>query len=257
MNERVKTSVSIVNTPFFRKRKIEATRRNTSMQLRAWYRQTSAIGIIALLAIWLAGCGALVTSTPPLNATTSTAVIKSYPTPRSTQSLYSNTLTTPAAGWASGPECVFTNHGLAIRPNGGQAYICFAPTSPLTDLSVTVTVQQTSGTLTHAFGIAIRHAAPKSYAFFGIDGRGHFAFTTVVNDVSHTVIPFTPNAAIHAGANAINQLQVIASGQTITLLVNGTPVEQTTLPTSASGTVGLRGLNDGEVVFQQLSIAQV
>ena len=30
------------------------------MQLRAWYRQAYAIGIIGLLAIWLAGCGALV-----------------------------------------------------------------------------------------------------------------------------------------------------------------------------------------------------
>jgi hypothetical protein len=227
------------------------------MQFRAWYRQAYSIGIIALLAIWLVGCGALVTSSSPLNATASTAVVKTYPTPRSTQPLYSNALTSPAAGWASGPECVFTSHGLAIRPNGGQAYICFAPTSPLTDLSVTVTVQQTSGTPTHAFGIAIRHAAPKSYAFFGIDGRGHFTFTTVVNDVSHTVIPFTPNAAIHVGANATNHLQVIASGQTITLLVNGTPVGQATLPTSISGTVGLRGINDGAVMFQQLSIAQV
>ncbi|EFH89151.1 hypothetical protein [Ktedonobacter racemifer] len=227
------------------------------MQFRAWYRQISAIGIVTLLAIWLAGCGALVTSAPPPQATASTAVIKPYPTPSSTQSLYSSALTAQAAGWASGPECAFTSHGLAIRPNGGQAYICFAPTSPPTDLSVTVTVQQTSGTPTHAFGIAIRHTAPKTYAFFGIDGRGHFAFTTVVNDVSHTVIPFTPNAAIHAGAKATNRLQVIASGQTITLLVNGTPVGQATLSTAASGTVGLRGINDGEVVFQHLSIAQV
>jgi hypothetical protein len=51
-----------------------------------------------------------------------------------------------------------------------------------------------SGPPTHAFGIAFRHAAPKSYYFFGIDGRGRFTSTTVVNDVSHTVIPFTPKA---------------------------------------------------------------
>ena len=120
-----------------------------------------------------------------------------------------------------------------------------------------MTVQQTSGPPTHAFGIAFRHAAPKSYYFFGIDGRGRFTFTTVVNDVSHTVIPFTPKAAIHTGANARNQLQVIARGQVITLLVNGTPVGQATLSTFASGIVGLRGINDGEVVFQQLSIAPV
>jgi hypothetical protein len=64
-------------------------------------------------------------------------------------------------------------------------------------------------------------------------------------------------AAIHIGANATNQLQVIARGQFITLLVHGTPVGQATLSTFASGIVGLRGINDGEVVFQQLSIALV
>lgn len=118
-------------------------------------------------------------------------------------------------------------------------------------------MQQTSGPPTHTFGIAFRHAAPKSYYFFGIDGRGRFTSTTVVNDVSHTVIPFTPKAAIHTGANARNQLQVITRGQVITLLVNGTPVGQATLSTFASGIVGLCGINDGEVVFQQLSIAPV
>ena len=39
--------------------------------------------------------------------------------------------------------------------------------------------------------------------------------------------------------------------------VNGAPVGQTTLSTYASGTVGLRCINDGEVTFQQLSIAPV
>lgn len=221
------------------------------------YRRACAIGIISLMAFWLAGCGALVTSSPPLQMTASTAVVKLSPTPSSTQTLYSNTLTASAAGWVSSPECLFTSSGLAVRPNGGQAYICFAPTSPLMDISVMVTVQQTSGLFTHAFGIVFRHAAPKSYYFFGIDGRGRFTFTTVVNDVSHTVIPFTLKAAIHTGANAINQLKVIAKGQVITLLVNDMPVGQATLSTFASGTVGLRGINDGEVVFQHLSIAQV
>lgn len=212
---------------------------------------------IGFITLWLAGCGALVTSSPPLQATGSTAVVKPYPTPSSTQSLYSNALTTPTAGWANGPQCVFTNGGLVVRPSRGQAYTCLAPTSPLTDVSVTVTVHQASGPLTHAFGIAFRHAAPKSYYFFGIDGRGRFTFTTVVNDTSHTVIPFIAKSAIHTGANATNRLQVIARGQIITLLVNGTPVGQATLSTFPSGTVGLRGINDGDVVFQHLSIAQV
>ena len=70
-------------------------------------------------------------------------------------------------------------------------------------------------------------------------------------------IQFTVNAAISRGANATNRLQVIARGQVITLLVNGAPVGQATLSTCASGTVGLCGINDGEVTFQQLSIDPV
>ncbi|GAC1567801.1 MAG: hypothetical protein NVS3B14_14970 [Ktedonobacteraceae bacterium] len=227
------------------------------MQHRSQYRYAYLTGVIGFLALWLVGCGALVTPSPSLQATASTAVVKSYPTPNGTQLLYSNALTAPAAGWASGPECAFTGSGLVVRPNGGQAYICLAPTPPLTDVSVTVTVQQTSGLPTHAFGVALRHAAPKNYYFFGIDGRGRFTFTTVVNDVSHTIIPFTPSAAIHSGANAMNRLQVIAKGDVITLLVNGASVGQATLATFANGTIGLRGINDGEVTFQKLSIAPV
>ena len=221
------------------------------------YRRAFAIVGIGFIAFWLVGCGALVTSSPPLQATGSTAIAKPYPTSSSTKPIYSNALTAPATGWASGPECVFTSNGLVVKPNGGQAYICLAPTSPLTDVSITVVVQQVSGPPTHAFGIAFHHAAQKSYYFFGMDGRGRFTFTTVVNDVSHTVIPFTPKAAIHTGAGATNQLQVVAKGQLITLLVNGVPVGQVTLSTFASGTVGLRGINDGEVMFRQLSIGQV
>jgi len=227
------------------------------MQQYSWYQRAGIAGIIGVIALWLAGCGAIVTSSPPLQATSSTSVVRSYPTPASTQTLYNNALTTPAAGWVSGSECAFTSNGLAVRPNGGQAYICLAPTAALTDVSVTVTVQQMSGPLTHAFGIALRHAAPKNYYFFGIDGKGHYTFTAVVNDVSHTIIPFTANAAIHSGVNAVNRLQVIAKGNVITLLVNDAPVGQATLTTYASGAIGLRGINDGEVIFQQLSIARV
>ena len=227
------------------------------MQCCSRYRRAGIASIIGLIALFLAGCGAIVTSSPPLQATTSTSVVKSYPTPDSAQSLYSNALTAPATGWASGPECAFTSNGLVVRPQNGQAYICFAPTAALTGVSVTVTTQQTSGLLTHAFGITFRHTAPKSYYFFGINGKGRFTFTTVVNDVSHVVIPFTANVAIHSGTNAVNRLQVIAKGEVITLLVNSVPVGQATLSTYASGVVGLRGINDGEVAFQQLSIAQV
>jgi hypothetical protein len=224
--------------------------------MRRFLRYTLMTGMLSLLVVWLTACGALVTSSPPpLKATGSTAITRPYPTPGATQTIYSNALIQQAAGWAKGPTCVFTSNGLVVRPESGQAYLCLAPTSSLGDMAASVTVQQKSGASNQAFGIAFHHIAPKNYYFFGIDGRGHFTATVVVNDVKHIVIPFTSNAAIHMGTHATNRLQVIAKGQTMTFLVNSVAVGQATLSTFATGTVGLRGISDGEVVFQQLSIS--
>lgn len=211
-----------------------------------------------LFVLALMGCGALETSTPALQATGSTAISKPYPTPNATQdkTVYSSALTTSAPGWASGPMCVFTGNGLSVRPSNGQAYICLAPTQSLNDTSINVVAQQITGASNHAYGIAFRHASAHNYYFFGIDGQGRFILTIVVNDVSHTVIPFTHNAAIHTGI-APNTLRVTMKGQTATLFVNATPVGQATLSTFTSGTVGMRGINDGRVLFRQLSIASV
>lgn len=215
-------------------------------------------GMLCVLGLLLTACGALVTSPPPaLTATGSTAVARTYPTPQATTTLYSNSLTQQASGWAAGSTCAFTSKGLAVQPSSGQAYICLAPLNPPADLAITVTVQQTTGSVQHAFGIAFRHSAPKNYYFFGIDTHGRFTLTVVVNDVKHPVLPFTANAAIHQGINATNQLQIIVKGNLVTMLVNGSPVGQATLTTFASGGVGLRGINDGVVVFRQLTIAPV
>lgn len=223
-------------------------------QKHAQSRRPLLLGALGCLAFWLVGCGALVTAPPSLQATGSTAITQPYPTPSGATPLYQAPLTTPAAGWATGPECTFTNGGLIVTPNGGKAYMCLAPLAAVMDFSASVTVQQLSGLPTHAFGLAFRHASPMNYYFFGIDGRGRFTLTVVVNDVSHTVIAFTPNAAIHAGANATNTLEVVAHGQVVTVLVNGTAVGQATLSTFARGTIGLRGVNDGQVRFQQLVV---
>lgn len=218
----------------------------------------SAALAVGALAVGLAGCGAIVTSTPPIQATYSTHVTTPRATPNMTAPVYQNALTqtTAPAGWTTQPVCSFTQHGLEVRPSGGQAYICLAPAASLNDLSVTVSAQQVSGSVNHAFGIAFRHTEPKSYYFFGIDSSGHYTLTVVTNDISHTVIPFTANSAIHAGLGATNTLQVVSVGQRVTLFVNGTAVGEATLSTFSSGTVGLRGVNDGQIRFSQLTIAK-
>lgn len=219
---------------------------------------TVVAGALALALGGVSGCGALVTSAPPpIHATYSTHVTTPAATPGAAAPVYQNALTAGAtpAGWSSNPVCDFTPAGLLVKPANGQAYICLAPAASLGDVAVSATVAQQSGAATHAAGIAFRHSAPKSYYFFGVDEGGRYTLTVVTNDVSQTVIPFTANAAIHSGAGAANHLQVVAHGQAVTLFVNGTAVGQATLSTYASGTVGLRGVNDGQTRFTDLTIA--
>ncbi|HEX4203886.1 MAG TPA: hypothetical protein VHZ51_06750 [Ktedonobacteraceae bacterium] len=210
------------------------------------------------LVVLLSGCGALVTTPPaPIQATASTHVIHPYPTAQGIRTIYQATLTQVYAGWPHDPACAFTSQGLAVHPQQGLAYICLAPTKALTDFSLTATAQQTSGSSTHAYGLVFRHTSPHNYYFFGIDGTGHFTLAVVVNDISHVVLPFTSSSALHNGSHAVNQLQVIMKGKALTLLINGTAVGQATLSTFAQGTVGLRGINNGVVLFTHLTIAYV
>jgi hypothetical protein len=217
-----------------------------------------AAGGAGMLAVWLAGCGALVTSTPPIHATYSTHVTTPHATPNTTAPVYQDTLMGASAptGWSTQPVCAFSAQGLVVNPSGGQAYICLAPATPLADVAVTVTAEQLSGSTSHAFGIAFHHNEPKSYYFFGVDGRGRYTLAVVTNDISHTVIPFTANAAIRSGIGTPNVLQMVSKGQQLTLFVNGATVGEAMLSTFATGTVGLRGINDGQARFSNLTIAK-
>lgn len=218
------------------------------------------VGTLALAGlVGLAGCGALVTTPPPpVHATYSTHITTPRATPSAAAPVYANTLatTTTPSGWSTQSVCSFTPQGLVVQPSGGQAYICLAPAASLSDLSVTVRVQQLSGSATHAYGVVFHHNEPKSYYFFGVDSSGHYTLTVVTHDVSQTVIPFTANSAIHAGVGATNILQIVSVGPQVTLFVNGTAVGEATLSTFASGTVGLRGINDGQARFSHLTIAK-
>ena len=177
------------------------------------------------VSMFAAGCGALVgPSAPAIQATYSTQVPQNFATPNASNKFYASTLTTGGGGWSTDPVCKFSSQGLTVAPASGQAYICLAPTAPIADAGISVTVRQLSGSTNHAFGLVFRHSAPKSYYFFGVDGRGRYTLDVVVNDVSHTVVPFTVNPAIHSGVGTSNTLQVVIRGQQATLIVNGTPV---------------------------------
>lgn len=209
------------------------------------------IGVIAIN-----GCGALVSSPPVVNDKGTTHGTITAPT-ATTRTIYSSDLRTMQPGWASGPICSFTAQGLQVNPQNNQAYICLAPIPAQMNMSISVVVQQVNGAPNHGYGIAFRHNDPKSYYFFAIDSGGRFRVDTVINDRSTTLIPFTANAAIVKGLGRSNTLLVIVQGQQATFLVNGTPVGQATLKTFGNGTIGLRGVSDGAVLFTQFSVKNI
>lgn len=224
--------------------------------MQRWIARGLRCGGIALLSLAVSACGALATTPPPTQGSGSASVTQPYPTPGTATPLYQASLATATAGWAtdgSTSPCTFANGGLTVSPMSGQAYICLAPMTPASDMAVTVTVRQLSGPPTHGYGIAFRHTVPKSYYFFGINGQQRFTLTIVTNDVSQTVIPFTLAPAINASGE--NQLRVIMRGQVATLFVNNSAVGQATLTAFAQGVAGLRGVNDGTVVFRDLVVA--
>lgn len=217
--------------------------------------QISALGASVCLTMLVSGCGALVHSSAPISATYTTHVSATVQAPSATATVYQASLLGSTPQWSTQPTCTFTPSGLEVKPSAGQAYICLAPPAAMKNVIASVDVQQVSGSPDHAYGLAFRHNQPKSYYFFGIDGHGRFTLAVVRNDVSTTVIPFMVSAAIHQGIQATNRLEVVAQGEQITLLVNGTVVAQATLSTYSSGTVGLRGVNDGTVRFTHLLLA--
>lgn len=144
-------------------------------------------------ALFLSSCGVLEQHPVAVKGTGSTTITQPIPTPNSGAPLVQAPLTASTAGWTASPICTFSANGLQVHPQNNQAYICLVPTAPLYDFSATVTVRLLTGVPTHTFGIAFRHNDPKSYDFFGIDARGRFTLTVVVNDRATTLIPFSAN----------------------------------------------------------------
>jgi hypothetical protein len=201
---------------------------------------------VALVALSNAGNQGQTNTTP--TATTGPAATT---TPAETV-VYSNALTTASEGWNTGSNCGFKSDGYHI--NG--SFICYAPTNPVGDGTITVTAKQLSGPTDSAYGIVFRRASKGNYYAFEVDGGGHWIFYKTINGTASTINDFKLDPAIKTGLNAGNVLQVHASGTSFAFSVNGTQVGSATDTTFSSGLVGLDGNTGLDVVYSNIKVTK-
>jgi hypothetical protein len=204
-----------------------------------------ALALLPLLV--LAGCGFR-----PNTTHVQTHQALATPTPDQT-TILADALTTNNNGWTDDTgRCFFQTDGYHVM--NGQS--CFAPTSLLSDETVSVSAHAISGGTGYAYGLQFRQQPSTElscYAFV-IDTNGSWAFFKTVENQDTELVPFTKDAAIRSGMQTTNALEVRANAGHIELFVNGTRVGQVNDTTFASGFTGLYAGSRGEAVFSNLLI---
>jgi hypothetical protein len=155
--------------------------------------------------------------------------------------------------WTDDSNCFFGSGGYHI--NAG--FICYAPSDKVGDAVTTVATKQISGPITYFYGLVVRRVSKGNYYEFQVDANGKWRFGKVVNGTSTDIVGQTASTAIKTGLNQVNTLSVQAKGSHFVFSVNGTQIGSADDSTFTTGDTGLIG-NDGiEVVFSNLSIANV
>jgi hypothetical protein len=214
------------------------------------------LGLVGALIV-LGGVGGLVllSVTMQRQAVAQSTPTPTGPTPTATPNvIFRDTLTAGSAGnvgWVdTAGECFFRPDGYHITN-----FICYAPVGDLQNGVIEVQVSQVSGDLAAWHGLVFRRVSKGNYYAFQITSNGYWRMIKVVNGTGTEVVPFVPNQAIQKGLNTSNTLVVRADGPHCDLFINGTQVGQADDSTYTTGATGLDGVQGGEAVFTNFSIA--
>ncbi len=171
------------------------------------------------------------------------------PTPNG-ESVLNDPLASNIYGWAVAPPyCQFANGGYQI-----SGRICFAPTPPICNGSVSVKARQIVGPLSRGLGIVLRYSGERNYDAFDISIDGFWTFVKVVNGIVTQIIAWRSTSAVARGLGATNILLVQFGDSHFDFFVNGFKVGQADDPTFTRGYIGLESFQDGQVVFNDLTI---
>jgi hypothetical protein len=163
----------------------------------------------------------------------------------------SYSLTSTASGWTTDSSCSFKSDGY----HDTSTEICFAPSNPVSNGSISVETTEATGSSSTAYGIVFRHASTGNYYVFYIGGSGQWGLDKVVGG-SDSNLGGGANAAIKTGAGAVNSLKVTLSGSSYTFYVNGAQVGTATDSTFSQGDTGLVGADSADIVFTNFEITR-
>ncbi|HUY75636.1 MAG TPA: hypothetical protein VMV29_02625, partial [Ktedonobacterales bacterium] len=190
-------------------------------------------------------------STPTATTTAATPTSPAATATPAAQIIYQDTMTDSPSGWPNDANCSEQSDGYHVT----TGVICFSPVSSSTgDASMGATVQEVTTTSSSSFGLAFRRASNGNYYGFEITPDGKWVFYKSVNGTATTIQDYTANSAITTGANASNDLQVVAIGPQFTFFVNGTQVGTATDSTFSAGEWGVDGTNNTEVVYTNVLV---
>jgi hypothetical protein len=210
--------------------------------------------LVALLA--LAGVAALALAhahAPTPGRTSRPATLDAQtvatPQPQSTpRVVFADPLTHPSSGWARTANCFFAADGYHIAGR-----VCYVPSGPYADATLSVTARQVRGPATAYYGLVLRRVDTGNEYGFDVDGTGQWTFYKCV---AGTCLPVARQSAsaIRTGAAASNRLTIRMSSTHFEFLVNGVDVGGLDDDSYRTGYIGLEAGPAGEVSFSQLSI---
>jgi len=159
--------------------------------------------------------------------------------------IYGDTFASNADGWSSDPgHCYFGSDGYHAA-----GYICYAPAGNQTDVIVSTTVQQTSGSTTEGYGLVFRRVASGNYYRFMIDSASEWFADKCVDDNCTALVDYKSDTAIKGGLKTPNTLRVSAIGSHFDFFVNDTKVGNADDSSFSSGLVGVGGPISSDSVF--------
>ena len=166
--------------------------------------------------------------------------------------LYQSSLEGVAGGWVNYSHCSYSAGGYDIT----GAYLCYAPVTQQGDVDITVTAKQLSGPYSLLYGIVFRASGKGDYYLFGIDGNGKWTVAKLSNNSSSYLIQPQLNAAVKAGLNQINTLEVKTTGSHFEFFVNGIQVGQTVDSSYSIGLIGLTSEDGVEIAYTNFSVVK-
>jgi hypothetical protein len=159
--------------------------------------------------------------------------------------LYQDKFASPAQGWVNEGDCVFQADGYHVK--GPSA--CFYSDKDFGDGTLSVSLHRVTGSADSQSGLAFRRSTPGKFYTFEIDGAGHWYIYK-----SDQLAQSGANAAIKAGNNVTNVLQVVMHGSNFEMDVNGTKIITWTDADYAFGKIGVTGDQDLDVTYTTISV---